>query len=375
MNHEKFMSRALKLAEKGRGKTSPNPLVGAVIVRSGGIVGEGYHQMAGTPHAEIHALRDAGEQAKGATMYVTLEPCCHHGRTPPCTEAIIEKGIKEVVVGAVDPNPLVAGKGVKTLDDAGVRVITGVLAKEAHLQNEAFFKYIRSGRPFITLKAAISLDGKIATKTGDSKWITGEEARRLVHQMRATNDAIMVGIGTVLADDPLLTVRLQGQHRQPLRVIIDSSLRISIDSQLAKTASQVATIIAAVEGRYSKEKRAELEAMGVEVWDLPAVQKRVDLVALMQKLGKREITSLLLEGGPTVNTSALEAGLIDKFVFFQAPLIIGGQASPGVFGGEGCERLSDCLRLNRTSAQKVGDDLMITAYENRSQRPEVGGRK
>jgi diaminohydroxyphosphoribosylaminopyrimidine deaminase/5-amino-6-(5-phosphoribosylamino)uracil reductase len=362
LSHEQFMSRALELAEKGRGKTSPNPLVGAVIVRSGRIVGEGYHQIAGTPHAEIHALRDAGEQAKGAIMYVTLEPCCHHGRTPPCTEAIIEKGIKEVVVGAVDPNPLVAGKGIKTLEDAGVKVITGVLAKDAHRQNEAFIKYIRSGRPFITLKAAISLDGKIATKIGDSKWITGEEARRLVHQMRATNDAIMVGIGTVLADDPLLTVRLQGQHRQPLRVIVDSSLRIPIDSQLVKTASQEATIIAAVEGRYSKEKRAELEAMGVEIWDLPAVQKRVDLVALMQKLGKREITSLLLEGGPTVNTFALEAGLIDKFVFFQAPLIIGGQDSPGVFGGEGCERLSDCLRLDCTSVQKVGDDLMITAY-------------
>ncbi|MDD2554807.1 MAG: bifunctional diaminohydroxyphosphoribosylaminopyrimidine deaminase/5-amino-6-(5-phosphoribosylamino)uracil reductase RibD [Syntrophaceticus sp.] len=362
MNHEQFMSRALELAEKGRGKTSPNPLVGAVIVRSGGIVGEGYHQKAGTPHAEIHALRDASEKAKGAIMYVTLEPCCHYGRTPPCTEAIIENGIKEVVVGAVDPNPLVAGKGIKTLEKAGIRVITGVLAKDAQRQNEAFIKYIRFGRPFITLKAAISQDGKIATKTGDSKWITGEEARRLVHQMRATNDAIMVGIGTVLADDPLLTVRLQGQHRQPLRVIIDSSLRIPIDSQLVKTASQVATIIAAAEGRYSKEKRAELEAMGVEIWDLPAVQKRVDLVTLMQKLGKREITSLLLEGGPTVNTSALEAGLIDKFVFFQAPLIIGGRDSPGVFGGEGCERLSDCLRLNCTSVQKVGDDLMITAY-------------
>lgn len=366
VNHEQFMARALELAEKGRGKTSPNPLVGAVIVSGDRIVGEGYHHKAGTPHAEIHALRDAGEQATGGTMYVTLEPCCHHGRTPPCTEAIIEKGIKKVVVGTIDPNPLVAGKGIKTLEKAGIKVITNVLAKDVQLQNEAFIKYISSGCPFITLKAAISLDGKVATKTGDSKWITGEEARGLVHQMRGVNDAIMVGSGTVLADDPLLTVRLPGQQRQPLRVILDSSLRIPLNSQLVKTALQVSTIVAAVEGRYSQEKRTALEARGVEVWDLPAAGKMVDLVALMKRLGKREITSLLLEGGPTVNATVLEAGLIDKFVFFQAPLIIGGQDSPDVFGGEGCERLRDCLRLNCTSVQKVGDDLMITAYEDRS---------
>lgn len=360
--HEGFMARALQLAELGRGKTSPNPLVGAVIVRNGRIIGEGYHQRVGTPHAEIHALRDAGEKACGAVMYVTLEPCCHHGRTPPCTKSIIEAGIHEVVVGMADPNPLVSGKGIKALKDAGIRVIVGVLEREARLQNESFVKYIGTKCPFITLKAAISLDGKVATRTGDSRWITGEEARLLVHQMRAANDAIMVGIGTVLADDPLLTVRLEGEYKQPLRVIVDSSLRIPEASRLVKTTSEVPTVVAAVQGRYSEAKRAQLERMGLKIWDLPAVNGRVDLVKLVKELGKREITSLLLEGGSTLNASALEAGIIDKFVFFQAPLIIGGQDSPGVFGGMGCERLKDCLRLAQMSVQRVGEDLMITAY-------------
>lgn len=363
MEHEQFMARALQLAELGRGKTSPNPMVGAVIVRNGRIVGEGYHQKAGTPHAEVNALRDAGEEAHGAVMYVTLEPCCHYGRTPPCTKAIIKAGIKEVVVGTTDPNPLVSGKGIKVLKDAGIRVVVGVLEKEARLQNESFIKYINTKCPFVTLKAAISLDGKVATRTGDSKWITGEEARVLVHRMRAINDAIMVGIGTVLADDPLLTVRLEGEYKQPLRVIVDSSLSIPERSRIVKTALDVPTVVAAVQGRYSETKRTQLERMGLEIWDLPAINGKVDLWALMKELGKREITSLFLEGGSTLNASALEAGIIDKFVFFQAPLIIGGQDSPGVFGGVGREQLSDCLHLNRTSVEEIGDDLMITAYQ------------
>ncbi len=362
MVHEQFMARALQLAELGRGKTSPNPLVGAVIVHNDRIVGEGYHRKAGTPHAEIHALRDAGEKANGAVMYVTLEPCCHHGRTPPCTKSIIEAGIAEVVVGMADPNPLVSGKGIKILREAGISVIVGVLEKDVRLQNESFIKYISTKCPFVTLKAAISLDGKVATRTGESRWITGEEARLWVHRMRAANDAIMVGIGTVLADDPLLTVRLDGEYEQPLRVIVDSSLRIPETSMLVKTASEVPTVVAAVQGSYSEAKRAQLERAGLEVWDLPAIKGKVDLVTLMKELGKREITSLLLEGGSTLNASALEAGIIDKFVFFQAPLIIGGQDSPGVFGGMGCERLKDCLRLAQMSVQRVGEDLMITAY-------------
>jgi diaminohydroxyphosphoribosylaminopyrimidine deaminase/5-amino-6-(5-phosphoribosylamino)uracil reductase len=317
MVHEQFMARALQLAELGRGKTSPNPLVGAVIVHNDRIVGEGYHRKAGTPHAEIHALRDAGEKANGAVMYVTLEPCCHHGRTPPCTKSIVEAGIAEVVVGMADPNPLVSGKGIKALKDAGIRVIEGVLEKDVRLQNESFIKYISTKCPFVTLKAAISLDGKVATRTGESRWITGEEARLWVHRMRAANDAIMVGIGTVLADDPLLTVRLDGEYEQPLRVIVDSSLRIPETSMLVKTASEVPTVVAAVQGSYSEAKRAQLERAGLEVWDLPAIKGKVDLVTLMKELGKREITSLLLEGGSTLNASALEAGIIDKFVWRQ----------------------------------------------------------
>ena len=362
MDHEQFMHKALQLAELGRGKTSPNPLVGAVVVKNGRIVGEGYHQKAGTPHAEIHALRDSGDQAVGAVMYVTLEPCCHQGRTPPCTEAIIEAGIKEVVVAVCDPNPLVSAKGIKILEEAGIRVQVGILEKEACLQNETFFKYIRAKRPFVTLKAGISLDGKIATVTGDSKWITGEEARSLAHRLRAESDAIMVGSGTVLADDPLLTVRLPGNHKQPLRVIVDSCLRIPEESQLAKTAEKVHTVVAAVPGKYSEAKKKLLQERGLEIWDLPDTKGRVDLAVLMDELGKREITSLLLEGGSVLNASLLEAGLIDKFIFFQAPLIIGGQGAPGVIGGSGCERLSDCLRLTILFTTKVGEDFMITGY-------------
>jgi len=357
-----FIQRALQLAELGRGKTSPNPLVGAVIVRDGRIVGDGYHHQAGTPHAEVHALRDAGKKAGGAVMYVTLEPCCHYGRTPPCTAAIIEAGIKKVVVGTTDPNPLVSGKGIEALKKAGIEVIAGVLEGEARRQNESFIKYMQCGRPFVTLKAAISLDGKVATGTGDSKWISGEEARASVHRLRSINDAVMTGIGTVLADDPLLTVRLKGDFKQPLRVIADSSLSIPETAQIVKTARDAPTIVAVVRGRYSAAKRVQLERAGVEICELPAVQGRVDLSALMKELGRREITGLLLEGGATLNASALEAGIIDKFVFFQAPLIIGGQDSPGVFGGKGRERLSDCLRLKRASVEEVGDDLMITAY-------------
>ncbi len=359
---EKFMAKALNLAGLGLGKVSPNPLVGAVIVRGNNIVGEGHHQKAGTPHAEIHALREAKERASGAAMYVTLEPCCHQGKTPPCTDAIIKAGISRVVVGMTDPNPLVAGKGVETLQRAGIKVLVGVLEDEVRLQNEVFIKYITTKRPFVTLKSAISLDGKIATRTGDSKWITGEDARRVVHQMRAANDAIMVGIGTVLADDPLLTVRLDGEHEQPLRVIVDSHLRIPEDSRLVRSAVDVPTLIVTIKGGYSAEKRKVLEGRCLEFLEFPEVEGRIDLRDLMMELGKREITSLILEGGAHLNGSALEAGIIDKFVIFQAPLIIGGQDAPGIFGGKGFELLSDSLRFGEFSVRKLGKDLMFTAY-------------
>lgn len=357
------MARALKLAELGRGKTSPNPLVGAVVVKDGEIVGEGYHQKAGTPHAEIHALRAAGERARGAVLYVTLEPCCHYGRTPPCTKAIIEAGIKEVIVAVTDPNPQVAGKGIRLLQESGIKVQVGVLAEEARRQNEAFFKYIRTKLPFVSLKAAVSLDGKIATGSGDSKWITGEEARLVVHRLRSESDAVLTGIGTVLADDPLLNVRLPGyQGRQPLRVVVDSSLRIPEESQLVQTAAQIPTAVAVIKGNYSREKRARLEAVGVEVWELPASKGRVDLKALLSLLGQKEIMNLLVEGGSVLNAALLEGGLVDKYIIFQAPLLIGGCNAPGVFGGTGFPRIKDCLRLSPVFTEKVGEDLMITAY-------------
>lgn len=361
-----FMRRALELAALARGKTSPNPLVGAVVVKDGVIVGEGYHRKAGTPHAEVIALREAGLRAKGADLYVSLEPCCHYGRTPPCTKAIIEAGIKRVVVACEDPNPLVAGKGIEILRQAGITVDVGVLREEARRLNEVFFKYITTGRPFVTLKAAMSLDGKIATFTGDSKWITGEQARQYAHQMRAEHDAVMVGIGTVLADDPLLTVRLPGEDRRPLRVIVDSRLRIPLESRIVLTAKEFPTVVAAVRHEGNQGKKKSLEERGVEVWELPADRGRVDLKALLSELGKREVTSVLLEGGATLNASALEAGVVDKFVFFIAPKIIGGSRAPGPVGGNGAKKVEDAWLVSDLEFSRIGEDLMITCYPRRS---------
>lgn len=373
-NHEQLMARALKLAELGRGQTSPNPLVGAVVVKNGEIVGEGYHQRAGSPHAEINALREAGERARDAVLYVTLEPCCHYGRTPPCTKAIIEAGIQEVIVGVTDPNPQVAGKGIRILKESGIKVQVGVLEEEVRRQNEAFFKYIRTKLPFVSLKAAVSLDGKIATRSGDSKWITGEEARLLVHRLRAESDAVLTGIGTVLADDPLLNVRLSGyKGRQPLRIVVDSSLRIPEESQLVQTAAQIPTAVAVIRGNYSREKRERLEAIGVDVWELPASEGRVDLKSLLNLLGQKEIMNLLVEAGSAINAALLESRLVDKYIIFQAPLLIGGSDAPGIFGGEGFSMIKDCLRLSPVFTERVGGDMMITAYPE--WRSEGGSQK
>ncbi len=360
-----FMARALELAALARGKTSPNPLVGAVVVKNGLIVGEGYHRKAGTPHAEVLALQQAGEKAEGATLYVSLEPCCHYGRTPPCTEAIIRAGIKQVYVATPDPNPLVAGKGIRALREAGIDVRVGLLEEEARRLNEAFFKYIVSKEPFVTLKVAMSLDGKIATCTGDSRWITGKEARACVHRLRAENDAVMVGIGTVLSDDPLLTVRLPGEDKQPLRVVVDSRLRIPLEARLVQTAREVPTVVAAVKGKFQAEKKTLLAASGVEVWELPEQEGGVNLRSLMVELGKREVLSVLLEGGGTLNAGALAAGIIDKFIFFLAPKIIGGSRAPGPFGGPGFESLKDAFLISELVCTKAGDDLMITGYPAR----------
>jgi diaminohydroxyphosphoribosylaminopyrimidine deaminase/5-amino-6-(5-phosphoribosylamino)uracil reductase len=357
-----FIARTLELAALARGKTSPNPMVGAVVVGDGTVLGEGYHHQAGTPHAEILALRQAGLQARGATLYVSLEPCCHFGRTPPCTEAIIRAGIKRVVAATPDPNPLVAGNGLKALQQAGLAVRSGVLDAEARRLNEAFFKYILAGQPFVTLKAGISLDGKIATRTGDSKWITGPEARNLVQHLRAENDAVLVGIGTVLADDPSLTVRLPGVEKKPLRVVADSSLRIPPESRLVQTAWDCPTIVAAVEGQCPPGKKELLRSRGVEVWELPGVDSRVDIRALLRELGRRELVSLLLEGGSLLNANFLKGRAVDKFIFFVAPRIIGGSGAPGPFGGAGAATLSEAQRLTILECGQIDADLMITGY-------------
>lgn len=363
-----YMRRALELAALARGKTSPNPMVGAVVVQNGKIVGEGYHQKAGTPHAEIHALRQAGEKAKNAVLYVTLEPCCHYGKTPPCTDAIIRAGVRKVVIAAKDPNPRVAGNGIKALKDAGIEVKVGVLEESARRLNEAFFKYMLEGRPFVTLKAAMSLDGKIATATGDSRWITSTEARVYAHKLRAENDAIMVGIGTVLADDPLLTVRLPGEDKNPLRLVVDSSLRIPLNSRLIRTARDVPTVVAAVKGKCQYEKKKALESAGVEVWELPEHNGRVNLYSLLEELGKREVLSVLLEGGSTLNAAALAAGIIDKFIFFYAPKIIGGNAAPGPFGGRGINFIKEAVEVTELWWEKIGEDLMLVCYPVKPER-------
>ncbi len=357
-----FMARALELAALAKGKTSPNPMVGAVIVRDGIVLGEGYHRKAGTPHAEILALGQAGSQTGGATLYVSLEPCCHVGRTSPCTEAIIRAGIKRVVVATPDPNPLVAGNGLQALRQAGLEVRSGVLEAEAQRLNEAFFKYIVARQPFVTLKAAMSLDGKIATRSGDSQWITGQESRNLVQHLRMENDAVLVGIGTVLADDPLLTVRLPGADKKLLRVVADSSLRIPLESQLVQTARDYPTAVAGVEGQYPVSKREMLVERGVAVWELPGVDGQVDIRALLRELGAREVVGLLLEGGSLLNGSFLKERAIDKYIFFVAPRIIGGRGAPGPFGEVGAATLDEALFLTALECRMAGDDLMISGY-------------
>jgi diaminohydroxyphosphoribosylaminopyrimidine deaminase/5-amino-6-(5-phosphoribosylamino)uracil reductase len=356
-----YMQQALELAVKGRGRTSPNPMVGAVIVKNGSIIGQGYHQKAGTPHAEVHALREADRQAKDATLYVTLEPCVHYGRTPPCTDAIVRSGITRVVIACQDPNPLVAGRGVKTLQDAGIAVTTGVLEKEAILLNEVFNKFITTRKPFVVLKCAMSLDGKIATYTGQSQWITGAQARQYGHHLRDTYDAILVGIGTILADNPLLTTRLaKGEGRNPIRIILDSTGRTPLTSNILVDKS--APTIVVVTEAASPERVEAIEAMGAKVHILPKTNNRVDFSALTTLLGQKNITSVLVEGGAAIHAAALQAQVVDKMHFFIAPKIIGGHDAPGPVGGQGIAALTDAVELTNMSSEKIGEDIHIQAY-------------
>lgn len=362
-NHYRYMKRALELAARGRGRTSPNPMVGAVLVKDGRIVGEGFHPRAGAPHAEIYALQQAGEAARGATLYVTLEPCCHYGRTPPCTQALIAAGVAEVHMAMLDPNPRVAGKGKAELEAAGIRTVVGECEEEARQMNEAFVHWVTVGRPFVLVKFAMSLDGKIATRTGDARWISGPEARRRVHQLRNEVDAILVGAGTVIADNPRLTTRLEEEDvRHPLRVILDSRGRVPLTAQVFDPHLPGRTLVATTPAA-SSAYREELQARGVEVLVLPAdEQGRVSLEALLDELGRREITSLLVEGGSTVLGSFFDRRLVNKVIAFIAPLIVGGHDAPSPVGGQGVTRLADALRLERVVWEPVGNDLMLVGY-------------
>jgi len=356
MNDQKYMHLALTLAQKGLGWTNPNPMVGAVLVKDGRIIGQGYHQRCGALHAERHALANCTESPVGATMYVTLEPCCHHGRQPPCTDAILEAGIARVVVGSGDPNPLVAGKGVALLRSRGVQVETGVLADECDSLNQVFFHYIRTKRPYVVMKYAMTMDGKIATRTGASQWITGETARQRVHEDRHRCAAIMVGIGTVLADDPLLTCRIEG-GKNPTRVVCDSRLQIPVDSQIVRTAKTVPTILATACGDATLHK--PYLAAGCQVWTLPSQTGRVSLNALMEWLGLAGIDSVLLEGGGALNWAALESGIVQRVQAYIAPKLFGGADAKPPVGGLGVETPGQAVRLKNTTITQIGADFLL----------------
>jgi diaminohydroxyphosphoribosylaminopyrimidine deaminase/5-amino-6-(5-phosphoribosylamino)uracil reductase len=340
----RWMKRALRLAARGLGRTSPNPMVGALVVKRGRLVGEGYHRQVGGPHAEIWALRQAGAKAGGATMYVTLEPCCHHGRTAPCTDALIRARLARVVVACLDPDKRVSGRGIHLLRKAGIDVEVDVLQDDARRLNAPYFKHTTTGLPLVSLKAAMSLDGKIATAKGESKWITGERARAAAHRLRAIHDAVLVGVGTVLADDPSLTVR-SARGRTPLRIVL--------------TADERPPIIA-VTRRAPRNRIDSLQRAGAEVWTAASRRGAVYLPSLLRRLAENEVQSVMVEGGGTVAESALAAGLADRVYFFVAPRIIGGAEAPTPVEGAGVSRLSETWRLASVQVRRVGEDLLIT---------------
>ena len=358
MTDEIFMREALRIAKYAEGRTSPNPMVGAVVVRDGKIVAQGWHRQAGTPHAEIHALNMAGELARGATLYVTLEPCSHFGRTPPCAQKIVNSGINRVVAAMSDPNPQVSGRGFEILRNAGIDLTVGVLKNDAERLNEVFLKWITRKLPFVTLKFACSLDGKIATASGESQWITCAASRQFVHHLRDINDAILIGSGTLLADNPHLTNRISG-GKNPLRVIVDSNAKIPIKSNVL-TDKSAKTVIAVTENA-PHEKIAAIKDFGAEIITAGA-NEHVDLKILMNELAKREITSVLVEGGGKINFSMLKNGLVDKIFAFIAPKIIGGENSLTAVEGTGFERLSDAISLKNVTSEQIGDDFLLTGY-------------
>lgn len=363
VGHDVQMRRAIDLARRGVGTVSPNPPVGAVVVDAdGAIVGEGWHARAGEPHAEVHALGAAGARARGATLYCTLEPCAHVGRTPPCCDAIVAAGIARVVVGTRDPNPIVDGRGIARLREAGIEVVEGALADEATRLIEAFTRHVRTGMPFVTWKVAMSLDGRIGAADGSSRWITGDAAREDVHRLRAANDAIVVGSGTALADDPALTVRVAGEHRAPLRVLVDGRGRVPATGRLFDHASQ--TLVATTHD-VDAAARADWIATGAEVVEFPGEGGRVPLHDLFAHLGKREVQSVLLESGPTLAWSAVADDLVDRVVVYVAPLLLGGAGAPSPLGGDGFAPVGAGRRLVMDDVTTIGDDVRMEAHVHR----------
>lgn len=356
---KRYMRLALRLASRGAGRTSPNPLVGAVLVRGGKIVGAGHHRRAGGDHAEIVALKRAGKRARGATLYLNLEPCSHQGRTPPCALSLIRAGVRRVVVGMVDPNPLVSGKGIRRLRQAKIRVDVGLLERECRRLNEAFSKHITRRIPFVILKLAASLDGRIATSTGDSRWVTGPLSRRYVHELRDQVDVVVVGAGTVLADDPNLTCRLRG-GRDPWRVVLDGRLRIPLKAQLLRRRDPKKTIV--VTGSRAPAKKIKtIRGTGATVWQLPLRAGRIPFTAVLKRLGKMGLNSVMIEGGATTASRALKEGIVDKILFFYAPKLIGGEGK-GMIDGLGIRQMAQCKRIKDIEVKKLGDDLLVSGY-------------
>ncbi|MBN1552589.1 bifunctional diaminohydroxyphosphoribosylaminopyrimidine deaminase/5-amino-6-(5-phosphoribosylamino)uracil reductase RibD [bacterium] len=358
-----WMRKALALARSVQGKTHPNPTVGCVIVKNNRLLGQGYHKFAGAPHAEIDALTSCGNNsASGATCYITMEPCNHFGRTPPCTDALIKSGIKRVVIALRDPNPEVTGGGIEKLKAHGIDVSVGIEEEKARKLNEAWIKWIQTGLPFVIIKIAASLDGKVATKTGDSKWITGEKSRHYVHRLRQRVSCVMIGSGTVLSDDPLLTVRkLYPKGPNPLRLIADSRLRSPLQAKIFQNQTDAKTIIATAHSSDT-EKKIKLTTQGIEIIELSKSKNGIDLEELLQLLGKKHIESILVEGGPTLAMSFIQSGLADKVLFFIAPLLIGGKNARCALEGEGFDLLAEAPVVKRCDVRRIGRDILVEGY-------------
>ncbi|MGD0884826.1 MAG: bifunctional diaminohydroxyphosphoribosylaminopyrimidine deaminase/5-amino-6-(5-phosphoribosylamino)uracil reductase RibD [Thermodesulfovibrionales bacterium] len=354
------MRRAIQLAFRSAGRTSPNPMVGALLVKNGRIIAEDYHRRPGTPHAEALVIKKAGSKAFASTLYVSLEPCCHTDkRTPPCTRAIREAGIQRVVIAMKDPNPKVSGKGIRELEESGIKVTSGILEGKARLLNESYIKYMTTKKPFVTLKVAMTLDGKIATPRGQSKWITGEKARRMVHRLRSTVDAVMTAIGTVKADDPELTVRTRSGARNPKRIIIDPNLEIALNAKILRVPPETVIVTKEARGERLSGMITNLYISGIKMMYF---KDKLDLNWLMERLGEMGIMSVLIEGGSSLNAHALGDGVVDKVMFFIAPKIIGGNESYPAVGGKTFKRLQDAYLLRDVKTRRIGDDILVEGY-------------